>query len=41
MTVLSWPKDILAVLFQLLLAGGGITVFAVGAFVKNKPKSLL
>ena len=41
MTVLSWPKDILAVLFQLLLAGGGITVFAVGAFVKNKPKFLL
>ena len=37
MTVLSWKS----VLFQLLLAGGGIAVFAVGAFVKNKPKPLL
>ncbi len=37
MTVLSWKS----VLFQLLLAGGGIAIFAVGAFVKNKPKPLL
>lgn len=37
MTVLSWKS----VLFQLLLAGGGIAVFAVGAFMKNKPKPLL
>jgi NADH-quinone oxidoreductase subunit N len=37
MTVLSWKS----VLFQLLLAGGGITIFTVGAFVKNKSKPLL
>ncbi len=37
MTVLSWKS----VLYQLLLAGGGIAIFTVGAFVKNKPRPLL
>ena len=37
MTDLSWTS----VFFQLLLAAGGIIVFSVGAFVKNKPRNLL